>query len=53
MICPMEQYIDITNQEVERFCKYGCSVICSELLQEYLEKRDKKRKLECVQLELR
>ncbi len=52
MSCPMRKWLDLTDNEVERFCNLGCSVICEELLEEYLRKRDKRRKVESVQLEL-
>ena len=51
MSCPMNKNLDLTDSEVEKFCKDGCSVICHELLADYLNKRDKRKKVDSVQLQ--
>lgn len=46
MACPMTKDVPLTDKQVEYFCKDGCSVICDELLKEYLKKVVKKPKKE-------
>lgn len=49
-LCPIlfenkqEEY-GLTDKEVEKFCKEGCSVDCDILLKKYVDKLKKKREI--------
>lgn len=37
--CPMTKDVPLTDKQVERFCSFGCSVICKEELSKMLERK--------------
>lgn len=39
----MTKDVQMTDEEIAKFCNLGCSVDCDKFLAEYIEKRDKKK----------
>lgn len=42
MGCPINKYPNLTDKQIENFCKAGCSVECEKLLDEYVKNLKKR-----------